>query len=229
MASGGDADFQSRIVLFERSMHARSMHAWERERKSLEGRMKKLEGENISLKGHIKSLEGQMKNLEGQNISLEGQIKILEARQIYGETCAESDSMIWGRPFLFGTVGKPFQWCLRKQPRAKSSINLFWKRRRSSARAKSSSTLFWKRRRSSAVRRASSYLRMSPPDFARFADSCIDEQKENAAHFQTVDELVDAIPHCRDLLARSPLLQVQFSKPALAISHSELLRAVYNF
>jgi len=113
------------------------MHAWERERKRLEGQMKNLEGENISFKGHIrslegdiKSLEGQMKNLEGENISLEGQIKILEAWQIYGETCAESDSMIWGRPFLLGTVGELFQWCLRKQPRAKSSSNLFWKRRR---------------------------------------------------------------------------------------------------
>ncbi|CAK9197580.1 unnamed protein product [Sphagnum troendelagicum] len=103
---------------------------------------------------------------------------------------AESDSMIWGRPFLLGTVGELFQWCLRKQPRAKSSSNLFWKRRRSSA-----------------VRRASSYLHMSRPDFARFADSCIDERNENAAHFQTVDELVDAIEHCRDLLARYPLLQ----------------------
>ncbi|CAK9197653.1 unnamed protein product [Sphagnum troendelagicum] len=120
--------------------------------------------------------------------------------------------MIWGRPFLLGTVGELFQWCLRKQLRAKSSNNLFWKRRGSSA-----------------VRPAPSCLRMSPPDFTRFADSCIDGRNENAAHFQTVDELVDAIQHCRNFLARYPLLQAQFPKQALAISHFELLRAVYNF
>jgi hypothetical protein len=79
------------------------------------------------------------------------------------------------------------------------------------------------------VQWASTYLRMSPPDFARFVDSCIDKWNENAAHFQTVDGLVDAIQHCRDLLARYPLLQVQFPKHALAINHFEFLRAIFNF
>jgi len=97
-------------------------------------------------------------SLEGVNKSLEGQIKNFEAWQIYRETCAELDSMIWGRPFLLGTIGKLFQWCLQRQPSAKSSSNLFWKRRRSLA-----------------MRRASTYLRMSHPDFARFANSCVDE------------------------------------------------------
>jgi hypothetical protein len=70
---------------------------------------------------------------------------------------------------------------------------------------------------------------MSAPDFARFADSCIDEQNEIAAHFQSVDGLVDAIQHCRELLARYPLLQAQFPKQALAISNFELLQAIFNF
>jgi hypothetical protein len=186
MATGGDEDIRSRIVVLEKCMHV-----WERESKSLEG--------------EIKSLEGHIKNLEGQNKSLEGQIKNLEGWLMYRETCAESDSIIWGTPFLLGTVGKLFQWCLRRQPSAKSLSRLFWKRR-------------W----SSAVRQASAYLRMSPPDFARFADSCIDERNANAAHFQTIDGLVDAIQHCRDLFTRYPLLQAQFPKQALAISHFEL-------
>jgi hypothetical protein len=153
-----------------------------------------------------------VKNLEGDNIILRGQIKYLETWQIYQATCAESDSMIWGRPFLIGTVGEVFQWCLHRQSSAKHSSNLFWKLRRSSA-----------------VQRASTYLRMSAPDFARFADSCINERNEITAHFQSVDGLVDAIQHCRDLLARYPLLQAQFSKQALAISNFELLRAIFNF
>jgi hypothetical protein len=146
------------------------------------------------------------------NKSLEGQIKNLEAWQIYRKTCAESDSMIWGRPFLFGIVGELFQWCLQRQLSAKSSSNLFWK---------------W--RKSSVVRRTSTYLCMSPPDFARFTDSCIDEWNENVAHFQIIDGLVDTIQHCRYLLARYPLLQAQFPKHALAINHFELLRVVFNF
>jgi chaperonin cofactor prefoldin len=207
MATGGDEDIRSRIVVLEKCMHV-----WERESKSLEGEIKSLEGQNKSLEGQnkslegeIKSLEGHIKNLEGQNKSLEGQIKNLEGWLMYRETCAESDSIIWGTPFLLGTVGKLFQWCLRRQPSAKSLSRLFWKRR-------------W----SSAVRQASAYLRMSPPDFARFADSCIDERNANAAHFQTIDGLVDAIQHCRDLFTRYPLLQAQFPKQALAISHFEL-------
>jgi hypothetical protein len=103
-------------------------------------------------------LFGQIKDLEGEYKSLEDQIKTLEDWQMYRETCAESDSLIWGTPFLLGTVGELFQWCLRRQPSAKSLSNLFWKRR-------------W----SSAMRRTSTYLRMSPPNFARFADSYIDE------------------------------------------------------
>jgi hypothetical protein len=178
MASGDDADFRSRIAVLERSIHA-----WDRERKSLEGhierlegQVKNLEGDNIILRGHIESLEGQVKNLEGDNIILTGQIKYLEEWQIYQAACAESDSMIWGRPFLIGTVGEVFQWCLHRQPSSKHSSNLFWKLRRSSA-----------------IRRASTCLRMSAPDFARFADSCIDERNEIAPHFQSVDGLVDAI------------------------------------
>ncbi len=228
MATGGDDDLLSRIVVLERCTHA-----WERERKRLEGQITSLEGENKSLEGQNESLEGQNKSLEGQIKSLEGQMKSLERRikylegentsleghitnlerwQLYRETCAESDSIIWGTPFLLGTVGELFQCCLRRQPSAKTLSNHFWKRR-------------W----SSAVRRASTYLSMSPPDFARFADSCIDERNANAAHFQTIDGLVDAIQHCRHLLTRYPLLQAQFPKQSLAISHFELLRAVFNF
>jgi hypothetical protein len=77
------------------------MHAWERERKSLYGQIKSLEGQ-------MKNLEGENISLEGVNKSLEGQIKNLEAWQIYQETCAELDSMIWGRPFLLGTIGELF-------------------------------------------------------------------------------------------------------------------------
>jgi hypothetical protein len=200
MASGDDADFRSRIAVLERSIHV-----WDRERKSLEGHIERLEG-------HIESLEGQVKNLEGDNIILRGQIKYLEKWQIYQAACAELDSMIWGRPFFFGTIGEVFQWCLHRQPSAKHLSNLFWKLRRSSA-----------------IRRASTCLCMSAPDFARFADFCIDERNEIAAHFQSVDRLVDAIQHCRDLLVRYPLLQAQFSKQALAISNFELLRVIFNF
>jgi cell division protein FtsB len=228
MATGGDEGLLSRILVLERCMQG-----WERESKSLEGQnkslerqiknlesqIKDLEGQIKDLEGQIKDLKGQIKDLDGENKSLEGQIKDLEDQiktledwQMYRETCAESDSLIWGTPFLLGTVAELFQWCLRRQPSAKSLSNLFWKRR-------------W----SSAVRRASTYLRMSPPDFARFADSCIDERNANAAHFQTIDGLVDAIQHCRDLLTRYPSLQAQFPKQTLAINNFELLRAVFIF
>jgi hypothetical protein len=77
------------------------------------------------LEGKIKDLEGQIKDLESENKSLEDQIKTLENWQMYWETCAKSNSLIWGMPFLLGTVSELFQWCLRKQPNAKNLSNLF--------------------------------------------------------------------------------------------------------
>ncbi|CAM6035517.1 unnamed protein product [Sphagnum compactum] len=56
MATDGDEDLRSQIVVLERCMHA-----WERESKSLEGEIKSLDGQIKSLGGHIKSLEGQNK------------------------------------------------------------------------------------------------------------------------------------------------------------------------
>jgi hypothetical protein len=79
------------------------------------------------------------------------------------------------------------------------------------------------------VRQTSTYLRRSPPNFARFVDSCINERNANVAHFQTIDGLVDAIQHCRDLLTRYPSLQAQFPKQTLAISNFELLKVVFIF
>ncbi len=61
----------------------------------------------------MKNLKDENISLEGMNKSQEGQIKNFEACQIYRETCVELDSMIWGRPFLLGTVGELFQWCMR--------------------------------------------------------------------------------------------------------------------
>jgi len=75
MANSGDEDLQSRIVVLERSMHA-----WKRERKNLQGQIKSLEGQ-------MKNLEGKNISLEGVNKSLEGQIKNLKACQIYQDLC----------------------------------------------------------------------------------------------------------------------------------------------
>jgi hypothetical protein len=79
------------------------------------------------------------------------------------------------------------------------------------------------------MQRMSTYLKMFPPNYAKFVDFCIDEWNVKVAHFEIINKFINASQHCWDLLMRYSLFYAQFPKHTLTINHFKFLKAIFKF